>query len=203
MSKHGLSVEQVWMWPPTQLHFAVTSDSARWDNVRLMGQKQDKYLLFCSGCLPSKSLHYVTSLLICGEKKTCHQWWTGFCTDVDGEKGMISDIYITISYNILISFVQSWISCFLLVWPSSTPYLTEVVPFHTLSTNIQDFSKRCHSRWWWIVTFSEEFHTDKEEIAYHDSGFLCNLPLHSRANCLVRYSARVSAYILSLPAGAE
>ena len=93
MSKYGLSAEQVWMWPPTQLHFAVTSDSARWDNVRLMGQKQDKYLLFCSGCLPSKSLHYVTSLLICGEKKTCHQWWTGFCTDVDHEKGMISDIY--------------------------------------------------------------------------------------------------------------
>ena len=87
MSKNGLSVEQVWMWPPTQLHFAVTSDSARWDNVRLMGQKQDKYLLFCSGCLPSKSLHYVTSLLICGEKKNMPSmvdrflywcwWWEG------------------------------------------------------------------------------------------------------------------------------
>ena len=98
MSKYGLSAEQVWMWPPTQLHFAVTSDSARWDNVRLMGQKQDKYLLFCSGCLPSKSLHYVTSLLICGEKKTCHQWWTGFCTDVDHEK---ATPWMILDYNML------------------------------------------------------------------------------------------------------
>ena len=56
-------------------------DSGRWDNVRLMGQKQDKYLLFRPGCLPSKSLHYLTSPLIWQEweKATCKlvsDWWS-------------------------------------------------------------------------------------------------------------------------------
>ena len=154
MSKNGLSAEQVWMWPPTQLHFAVTSDSARWDNVRLMGQKQDKYLLFCSGCLPSKSLHYVTSLLICGERKkhaiNAMQWETGFCTDIDSEKGilwMISD-YNKLQYSHFFSTKLNLM--FFLSALVAPPDLTKVVPFHTLSTNIQDFSKRCHSWWWWI-----------------------------------------------------
>ena len=66
--------EQVWMNPPTQLHFPVTFDSARWDNVQLMGQKQDKYLLFRPGCLPSKSLHYLTSPLIWQESEKATHW---------------------------------------------------------------------------------------------------------------------------------
>ena len=39
-----------------------------------MGQKQDKYLLFRPGCLPSKSLHYLTSPLIWQEaEKATHR----------------------------------------------------------------------------------------------------------------------------------
>ena len=76
MDEHAqrLVMDRTGLDAPTLLHFPVTFDSGRWDNVRLMGQKEDKYLLFRPACLPSKSLHYLTSPLIWQEREKATHW---------------------------------------------------------------------------------------------------------------------------------